>query len=66
MIFTEEQARTEAKFYVTTKLTRSTMEEECKKRGLKPSRDLYVMEERLIEAMTQELLQPQRKVRVRL
>ena len=57
MIITEEQARAEAKFYVTTQLTRSSMREECIKRGLKPSNDLYVMEEQLIEVMTQELLQ---------
>ena len=61
---TEEQAYEGAKFYVTTQLTRSSMEEECFKRGMKPSKDLRVMEEKLIAVMAQELLQPNRKVRV--
>ena len=55
---TEEQAFEGAKFYVTTQLTRSSMEEECLKRGMKPHKDLRVMEEELIEAMAYELLQP--------
>ena len=57
MVFTEEQARAEAKYYVTVHLTRSSMEEECRKRGMKVSKSLRIMEEQLIEAMTQELLQ---------
>lgn len=64
MLITEEIARTEAKFYVTTYLTRSTMEEECIKRGLEPSYDLCEMEEKLIEAMAQELLQPKQRVKI--
>ena len=60
---TEEQAYEGAKFYVTTQLTRSSMEEECFKRGMKPSKDLRVMEEKLIEAMAQELLQPKQKAK---
>ena len=66
MVFTEEQARAEAKYYVTVHLTRSSMEDECRRRGLKVSKSLCIMEEQLIEAMAQELLHPQRKNKVRL
>ena len=59
---TEEQAFEGAKFYVTTQLTRSSMEEECRNRGLKTHRDLRVMEEQLIAAMAKELLQPKEQL----